>query len=171
VYHRSRSLHRWVGAVACLFLLSLAVTGFLLATKDRIAWLRPPAAEALPVTTASEIVTIERAVESAFAVGLAELKSLKDIDRVDYRPKDNIFKVLSKEGYHEVQVDGKTGKVLSVAPRRDQFIEDVHDLSFFGDLFHAYLLPTVGIGLATLAVTGVILFSTPFIRRWKFRRN
>jgi uncharacterized iron-regulated membrane protein len=171
VYHRSRALHRWIGLGASLFLFTLAVTGFLLATKNRIAWVRPAAAVGGEIVTEAEIVTIEAAVQAAYAVGLAELKTLEDIDRVDYRPGDNIFKILSKEGYHEVQVDGKTGRVLSVNPRRDQFIEDIHDMSFFSDALHDWGLPTVGLCLATLAATGIGLFFTPVVRRWRFRHK
>jgi uncharacterized iron-regulated membrane protein len=90
---------------------------------------------------------------------------------VDYRPKSNIFKVISKEGYREVQVDGKTGKALSDHFRNDQFTEDIHDLSFFGDTPHDYFLPLVALALFALASSGIGLFLTPIVRRRKFERE
>jgi uncharacterized iron-regulated membrane protein len=149
----------------------LAVTGFFLATKKRFAWMQPPPAEAAKVVNEAEIISVEEAVKAAYARGHKELQSLDDIDRVDYRPGDNIFKVISNDGYIEIQVDGKTGKVLSDSFRNDQLMEDIHDLSFFADLAHAWLLPAVAIGLATLAITGVTLFLTPVYRRWQFNKT
>ncbi len=170
MYHRSRTLHRWFGVGAAVFLLLLAVTGFLLANKSRVAWLRPPEVEAAKVGEPAEIASMDAIVTSAFAVGLAELRTMKDIDRVDYRPKSNIFKVVSKAGYHEVQVDGKSAKVLSVAKRNDQWIEDMHDLSLFSDWANAWVLPVVAVALGLLGATGIGLFFTPVVRRMKYRK-
>ena len=109
--------------------------------------------------------------EAALAAGLPELKERKDIDRIDYRPKTNVFKVVSKEGYHEVQVDGSSGKVLNIAKRNDQFIEDLHDFSWFHDLAHQYGLPVVATGLFFVAASGIGIFLVPVVRRWKYKRN
>jgi uncharacterized iron-regulated membrane protein len=160
-----------VGVVLSVFLLLISVTGFLLANKSRVAWLRPPEVDAAKVSSPEQIRPISEVVAAAFAVGLPELKKMGDIDRVDYRPKSNVFKVVSKAGYHEVQVDGATGKVLSVAKRNDQWIEDLHDLSFFSDSAHAWILPVVGLGLGALALSGIGLFFTPVVRRWRFKRK
>jgi hypothetical protein len=61
--------------------------------------------------------------------------------------------------------------VLSVSNRNDQFVENVHDLSFFGDPVHDWLLPLVAVGLFTLGVTGTYMFSVPVFRRAKYRRT
>jgi uncharacterized iron-regulated membrane protein len=171
MYRNARQTHKWIGISLSLFLALLAVTGFFLATKKRFAWMQPPPAEAAQIFLPSEIVTVEMALKAAFALGHDNLQRFEHVDRVDYRPKDNIFKVISNEGYIEVQVDGKTGKVLSSSFRNDQLMEDIHDLSFFADLAHAWLLPAVAIGLATLAATGVAIFMTPVYRRWQFRKR
>jgi uncharacterized iron-regulated membrane protein len=171
MYRGARQLHKWFGVALALFLTVIAVTGFFLATKKRFAWLQPPPAQAAELMVAAEIISIDRALTSAFDLDHKHLKSLEDVDRVDYRPKDNIFKILSNDGYLEVQVDGKTGKVLSSSFRNDQLMEDIHDLSFFSDLAHAWLLPVVAVGLATLGMTGVALFATPIYRRWQFKRS
>lgn len=171
MYHRLRSLHRWIGLLAALFLLVIAVTGFLLATKGRFGWIRPPEAEGGSLETLAQVVSVEQAVEAAFAVGLSELSTLADIDRVDYRPRSNVFKILSRKGYKEVQVDGSSGRVLSVANRTDQLAEDIHDLSFFGKWFHENWLPVVAVLLFGLSLTGIYVFFNPVLRRWKFKRN
>lgn len=171
MYHRTRWLHRWIGVFGALFLAIIAVTGFLLATKGTFGWVRPPETEGEKIAAPSEIVSMERVVDSVFRENLAELRTMKDIDRVDYRPKSNIFKVTSKQGYREVQVDGKSGKVTSVGIRNDQLAEDIHDLSFFADALHAYGLPLVAIFLLFLAISGVGMFFVPVVRRYKFRKK
>lgn len=171
MYHRLRSLHRWVGLAASMFLIVIAATGFLLATKGTFGWIRPPEQEGARIEGFDEVISVDRVAKAAFAVGLEKLRERGHIDRIDYRPKSNIFKVVSKEGYHEVQVCGKTGEVLSVAFRTDQLAEDIHDLSWFSDLLHAYWLPVVAVLLFTLGCTGVWIFFVPVVRRIKFRRS
>lgn len=169
MYHRFRSLHRWIGVLAGLALLLIAGTGFLLATKKTTDWIRPLERKGTPVETLQEVVTVDAAAQAAFALDLPEIQSLKDIDRIDYRPKSNVFKVVSKKGYKEVQVDGATGKVLNVAKRNDQFIEQLHDFSWFHDYANLYGLPVVALGLFFLAASGIGIFFVPVIRRRKFK--
>ena len=170
MYRFTRQSHRWVGLVASLFLALIALTGIALALKSKIGALRPPEANAEKVESPAEIAPMDQIVSSVFALGNQDLDSMDDIDRVDYRPKSNIFKVVSKKAYLEVQVDGKTAKVLSVAPRNDQGSEDIHDLSFFKDEFRVTILPVVGAALAILAFSGIGLFFTPVYRRWHFKK-
>jgi len=166
-----RNWHKWIGVVLAIALATIAVTGFLLATKGTFGWVRPPEKKSEFETVLAEVVSIDRAAQAAFELGIAELQSHKDIDRIDYRPKHNVFKVVSKKGYHEVQVDGKTGKVLQVARRNDQLAEDIHDLSFFHDLAKDWGLPFVAIALLALSISGVCMFFTPILRRAKFNRD
>ena len=142
MYRGSRTFHRWLGLGASIFLVLIAITGFFLANKDRFGWLRPPPAKAQEIQSAGEVISIQQAVEAAFALGHPELQRFDQIDRVDYRPGKNIFKVISNDDYREVQVDGKTGKVLSSSFRYDQLTEDFHDMSFFSDVAKLWLLPS-----------------------------
>ncbi|MBX3119134.1 MAG: PepSY domain-containing protein [Fimbriimonadaceae bacterium] len=171
MFRFTRSLHKIIGLIAALFLAIIAVTGFLLATKDTFGWIKPPSSKGAKMESFGEVVPMNQVGEAVFALGIAELKVWADIERVDYRPSKNIFKVLSERGYHEIQVDGKTGEVLSVSSRNDQLSEDIHDLSFFADWMHAYWLPVVAVILLTLAISGVGMYFTPVVRRWKFKRK
>lgn len=171
MYHPTRTLHRWAGITASLFLILISATGFLLATKGTFGWIRPPEVAGAQIVHAHEIVPLSIAAEAAFALGIAELQDLNDIDRIDYRPDKNHFKIVSKRGYHEVQVDGRTGKVLQIAKRNDQLAEDIHDLSYFADWAHDYGLPAVAVLLFALGTTGIIIFTVPILRRARFRRN
>jgi uncharacterized iron-regulated membrane protein len=171
MYHKIRSWHRTAGVIACLFLIVISATGFLLANKSRFAWMRPPARQGGVVMTMAEVISIERAIEAAIGLNRQQIRHHQDIERVDYRPDKNIFKVISNDGYLEVQVDGKTGEVLSASFRTDQLTEDIHDLSFFTDWLHDYGLSVVAILLFTLASSGIVIYSVPFIRRGRYKRN
>lgn len=170
MYHFLRSLHRWAGLISSIFILLIAATGFLLATKGSFGWVRPPEQKGSEISSLSETVTLLKAAEAAYAHGNPHIKTIKDIDRIDYRPKSNIFKIVSKEGYQEIQVDGATGEVLSVAFRTDQLAEDLHDLSYFSDGLHTYWLPIIAILLFTLGCSGIWIFFVPIYRRFKYKR-
>lgn len=171
MYHRTRSLHRWIGFISSLFLAVISVTGFFLAMKGQFSFMRPPVQEATKLGKVEDILPLAQVLQIAFDQGHAELSDIKKVDRVDYRPKDNVFKVVSKDGYREIQVDGTDGKVVSNAFRNDQLMEDIHDMSFFADVAHGYLLPVVAVGLCFLSISGIIIFLTPIIRRWKFKHR
>jgi uncharacterized iron-regulated membrane protein len=171
MYRNTRQFHKWAGVFLALFLVLIAATGVLLAMKDRLDWVRPTEHSGTGVESMAEVISIHDAIEVAIAQGDPNLTSFRDIDRVDFRPRRNVFKVLSREGYVEFQIDGSTGEVLQKAQRTDQFIEDLHDFSFFADWAHSWLLPVVGLGLFGLALTGIFMFGTPVVRRWQFKRK
>jgi len=171
MFRRLRTIHKWIGVVAALFLVLISATGFLLAIKDRANAIRPSTQKGQKVTGLAQVVSLDVAANAAFAVGLPELKTLEDIDRFEYNTSKNVFKVLSTKAYHEVQVDGATGKVLSVGTRNDQMFEDIHDLSFFNDFLHDWWLPVVAVGLFCLAFSGLWIFFVPVVRRWKYNRT
>lgn len=171
MFHFLRTTHRWIGITASLFLLVIATTGFLLATKDTFGWVKPPTHEGQEVGGLDQVVTLDQAARSAFALGIEELKTREDIERIDYRPEKNVFKIVTHRGYHEVQVCGRTGEVLNVAKRVDQIAEDIHDLSYFAERLKLYGLPIVAVLLFALGLSGICIYFIPVIRRWKFNRK
>lgn len=171
MYRTLRALHKWIGLFACLFLAVIAFTGFLLAIKKRAEWLQPATRDGGDITTAAEVISMEAAYEAARSAGGVGFEEFRKLDRVDYRSKQNVFKFRSEDGLMEVQVDGKTGDVLSVSPRRDQLMENIHDMNFFAEWAHAWVLPIVALGLFFLGVSGCIMFFVPVVRRWKFKRR
>ena len=171
MFHFLRTTHRWIGITASIFLIVIASTGFLLATKDTFGWVKPPTHDGQEVAGLGEVVSLDRAAQSAFSLGIPELKTREDIERIDYRPEKNVFKIVTHRGYHEVQVCGRTGDVLNVATRVDQIAEDIHDLSFFEERIKLYGLPIIALLLFGLGVTGVCIYFVPVVRRWKYKRR
>jgi len=171
MYHLFRSFHRWLGIIGALALIVIASTGFLLATKDTFGWVKPKTHSGADMAELSEVVSLDTAAKSAFALGIPELQSHEDIDRIDYRPEKNVFKIVSLSGYHEVQVCGKTGDVLNVAKRVDQMAEDIHDFRYFSEKLHLIGSPVVAVLLFGLGATGITIFFVPVVRRWRYRRQ
>lgn len=169
MYKGIRNIHKWAGLVACLFLMVISFTGFFLAIKGKVDWMRPKTQTGAEYSQLSDLVSVGLVMESAFAAGYAELSAIEHIDRLEFHAEDRIWKVLSKKGYREVQVDGVTGEVLSKGQRNDQMFEDLHDMSFFAELWHEWGLPIVGILLFFLSLSGVVMFFVPVFRRWKFK--
>ncbi|MEM9600436.1 MAG: hypothetical protein AAF926_05405, partial [Pseudomonadota bacterium] len=95
-----------------------------------------------------------------------------DIDRIDVRTDKGIAKILAKSGW-EIQIDTRTADVLSVAYRRSDLIESLHDGSFFSDAVKLYVFLPTGILLLIMWGTGVYLFLIPQLtkRRKRLRRE
>lgn len=146
-------------------------TGLLLAWKKKADWLQPPTQKGASLDSAAQITSLDKIANAVFAKGIDDLKSLDDIDRFELHTGKGVFKITSKNGYHEVQVNAETAEVLSVSKRNDQMVEDIHDLSFFNEAFRETVLPVVALCLIALGLSGIIMFFTPIYRRWQFNRT
>lgn len=171
MYRWWRQAHKVVGIGAAFFLLVMAVTGFLLSLKGEIPWMRPPVGKAEKVESLAEVVSVDVVTQAAISAGRPDLRTADDIDRIDYRPGKNIFKVISARGYSEVQVDGKTGEVVAVGNRNDQLVEDIHDLSFFDERLRTTVSPVIALALAMMALSGVVIWTVPILRRRKHAQS
>ncbi len=161
----NRKVHRWGAVLIALPLLIVVVTGLMLQVKKQFTWVQPATVKGsgkTPRLTMDDLLTKLKGVPEAEVDGWA------DVDRVDVRPKDGIYKVTCKNS-HEVQVDFTTGEVLQVAVRRSDLIESFHDGSVFGDGVKLYVFLPAAVVLLVLWVTGLILFAHPW---WvKLRRK
>ncbi len=166
-----RVWHRYLGISLAVLLLISAVTGILLSLKKEIDILQPATqngktellADWKPLHELAEIGS------SHFYEKFPEQKN-NVIDRLDVRPSKGIVKILFEEGHWEVQVDGASGAILSVAKRNSDWIESLHDGSIISDLFKLIAMNFLGIGLILLMSTGLWLWYGPgLVRRWKKR--
>lgn len=170
MYRFLRSLHKIVGLIGSLFLITISVTGFLLALKGQFTAIKPATTKGTSVGIA-DMVHPGVALEAAFAKNLPGLATMKDINRLELHADKNVYKITSKEYFHEVQVDAGTGKVLSVGTRNDQLFENIHDLSFFKPVFRETVLPFIALILFILGTSGVIIYFVPVFRRIKHRKT
>jgi len=165
-----RRFHKWFGVPLIIFFLVIGVTSILLAWKKK--------AELLPPTHKSEVENGTWILPSEM-VGIGEEEMIKlgrdpEVDRIDIRPDKGIAKVTFKTHFTEVQVDGYSGRVLSIETRHSDWIEKVHD----GSIIDFYWTGEEGakltystltsIGLIFLAFSGFFLWYSPkVIRRLK----
>lgn len=159
-----RSLHKVLGMSLAFFVFVSSTTGVLLGWKKNVPLLQPTT----PMGTSAQLTEwIPLAEVAKFAILAVNSTTGREntIDRMDVRPDKGVIKVLFKEGYWEAQVDGKTGNVLSVARRHSDWIEHVHDGSIISEIVKLIYTNIIGVGLITLAGSGLWLWYGPKIIR------
>ncbi len=166
-----RSYHKYVGLGIGLILLISALTGIFLAWKKDIDLLQPPTqkGEASELTAWLPLQQLADSAQLAMWHYHPEGKDLA-IDRMDVRPAKGVIKVLFEKGWWEVQVDGSTGRVLSIARRHSDWIEKVHDGSIVSDGFKLLSMNVLGIGCLVMIATGLWLWYGPKVYR-QMRRH
>ena len=161
--------HKWTGIILAAVFSVTAVTGFLLLLKKDYDWIQPPTLEGASGGV-EDFISTQRLFEVVLGAGNPEFRTFDDIDRVDFRPHDRVFKVRSNS-LHEIQVDAITGAVLSQDYRVSDFLESVHDGSFIAGWFHEWVMPVAACGLLFLAFSGLWLWLEPKYRKAKRRRR
>ena len=166
-----RVLHRWMGLTLAILLIISAITGILLALKKEVALIQPPTQKGVSKNLADwkPLHELSRTAQEAFYKIHPEQKN-NLVDKLDVRPSKGIVKVLFEKGYWEVQVDGVSGEVKSIAKRHSDWIEHLHDGSIISDGFKLFSMNFLGLGLLFLIATGVWLWYGPRrVRREKKR--
>lgn len=144
-------------ALALLVLVVIsATTGILLGWKKNIGALQPPTRESAATDLAEW-----RALDELSAIASRALAAKLGPDAtdrlvpesLDVRPSKGIVKVVFP-GTWEVQVEGGTGVVRSVARRHSDWIESIHDGSIISDGVKLVSMNLLGFGLLVLSASG-----------------
>lgn len=160
-----RAIHHWGALVVALPLGVTCVAGLLLMVKKDVAWIQPPT----HIGSAPHIVppvSVPELFAAAASVPEAHIDGWGDVARMDLQPGKGIVKFVSTSRV-EVQIDTATVKVLSVARRRSDLIESLHDGSFFASWTKHYLFLPSAVVLFVLWLTGLYMFFTTRIVRWR----
>jgi uncharacterized iron-regulated membrane protein len=164
----SRKLHRWGAVITCVPLLLVIVTGLLLQVKKQVTWVQPATVKGTSKIPAIDWPQILAATSS---VSQSSVETWDDIDRVDVRPSKGMCKVQCKNRY-EVQIDLSSGDVLAVNYRRSDFIESLHDGSFFSDGAKLWVFLPSGLIVLGLWFTGAYLWWLPIgVKRRKRKKK
>ena len=163
-----RKIHHWGSIMVALPLLLMIGAGILLMLKKEITWIQPETVRGS--TDGVPTLSLDQMFLAAKQVPEAADWIWEDLERVDFKPGKGVVKFVGGNDY-EVQVDTHTGEILQVAYRRSDFIESLHDGSFFSDGVKLYLFLPAGIVLFVLWATGLYLFFLPYLQRRKKRVN
>tara|TARA_R110002126_G_scaffold75749_3_gene188994 strand:+ start:8046 stop:8558 length:513 start_codon:yes stop_codon:yes gene_type:complete len=163
----NRKVHRVGALLVAAPALVILVTGLVLQLKKDWAWVQPATVSG---STTELAISWERVLEIAGAVPEAKVETWADIDRLDVRPSKGMLKVRCENGW-EVQIDTLSGAVLSSEQRRSDWLESLHDGSWFSDKVKLLVFLPAGILLLILWGTGVYLWLLPHLvrRRRKVR--
>jgi len=149
-----RKIHYWTAIVTALPLGIVLLSGILLQLKKQWHWVQPPTQQGSAAALNTDYATILKRCQS---VPQAGIENWSDIDRLDIRPGRGVIKVRGKNHW-EIQIDAATGAVLHSAIRRSDWIESLHDGSYFSNtLKNGLFLPAAFITLA-LYISGLRLF-------------
>lgn len=164
----NRVFHRRAAILIALPVLLVIVTGVILQVKKEFTWVQPPTQRGSGV---SPTLPFERILDIAATVPEAEIEGWDDIDRLDVRPGKGMLKVRAKNRW-EIQLDATSGDILQVAYRRSDFIESLHDGSFFHDRAKLWVFLPNGLVLLAMWLTGIYLFFLPYrVKRRRRRRE
>lgn len=162
-----RKVHHW-GSIFIALPLGIAIcAGILLMLKKEIDWIQPPTATAASITPAA---TWDDMLDAVKSVPEAQVTDWRDLDRVDLKPDKGVVKFVSRNNW-EVQIDASNGAVLSVAYRRSDIIEKIHDGSYFADWAKLFLFLPSGIVLFVLWLSGLYMFFQPYVAKARKRRR
>ncbi len=163
-----RKVHRSTGALLFIFFFFISVSGLFL------GWKKNSNGYILPKTQKGTTADLKKwlPVDSLHTIALNTIhnkvpNATFKVDRIDLRKEKGSVKFLFVDSYHEVQLDGATGNVLSIGQRRSDFLENVHDGSivdeYLGTDGYIKLIYTtvMGISLLIFTITGFWLWYGP----------
>ncbi len=162
-----RKVHRWGSILIAIPFLVVIVSGLLLQLKKQVPWVQPPTQKG---TTSELKLSLEELLAAVSKSPEAEIKSWEDVERIDIQPKRGLAKVISKNSW-EVQVDLGTAEILQVAYRRSDWIEAMHDGSWFHPAAKLWVFLPSAVVVLVLWLTGIYLFFLPWTVRWSKKRK
>lgn len=149
----SRKIHYYISWIVFVPLLVVFVTGFLLILRQQFEWIQPT-----KIKTGHSVIekTWSEIYQQARHVTEAEIKQESDVSKVVLRPSRGLVEVFSKNRYH-LQIDGKTGEVLNVAPRYTGLLITLHEGVFFGRWVKSWIFTPTAFFAICLWLTGFVL--------------
>ncbi|HAI97887.1 MAG: hypothetical protein CL866_00485 [Cycloclasticus sp.] len=158
----NRKVHYWGSIICAIPIGIIIITGTILILKKQIEWVQPPTIKGKGITP---LVSFAEIFDASRKVQQANIQSWEDIDRLDIRPSKGVIKVRGKNQW-EIQIDHQSLKILNIAYRRSDFIESIHDGSYFHDNVKLFVFFPSAILLLILWGTGLYLFfKTYFSKR------
>lgn len=164
-----RKIHRTMGVFLFVFFFIIALSGVLLGWKKNSNSLILPKTQVGTSTELRNWLSLKKLNNIADKTLLDTLG--KDItlslNRIDIRKEKGIAKFIYKHNNYGIQIDGVTGKVLSIGKRHSDAIENLHDGSIVDEFlgtngyFKLFYTTAMGIALLLFTITGFWLWYGP----------
>ena len=152
-----RKSHRWGAVVVAIPFLIVLVTGLILQLKKEWHFVQPPTQKGAKLQLD---ISFAQVLSQSQQVPEAAIKTWEDVERLDVRPDKGVIKVQAKNHY-EIQLDSQNGEILQVAYRRSDWLEAMHDGSWFHESAKLYIFLPSAVIVLVLWVSGLYLFFLP----------
>jgi uncharacterized iron-regulated membrane protein len=164
-----RKIHRYSAISLLVFFLIMSLSGLLLGWKKHSGDFLQAKTYKGTSTKLEEWLPIDSldAIASMVLHDSISPTLSSELDRMDIRKEKGVIKFIYVNHYWEIQLDGATGKVLSISKRHSDFIENLHD----GSILDSYLgtngiikllySTIMGLALTSFAITGFWLWYGP----------
>jgi uncharacterized iron-regulated membrane protein len=165
-----RKVHRTLGALLFVLFLIVSVTGLLLGWKKHSGGLLLPKSYSGKSTDPKDWLPVHVLQENAdkFAREQISPDLSLELDRIDFRPDKGMVKFVYIQDYWGIQLDCATGELLHIERRRSDFIENIHDFSYFDNILGTsdgqiklVYTSVIGLALLTFTITGFWLWFGP----------
>ena len=157
-----RSFHRSLALLSALPLVVIFATGVILSLSPKIEWLQPHS----PKLNESVSLTFDQILAIAQKVPEAQIHSWTDVAQIDARPSTGVVRVRALN-YWEIQINGKSGEVIKVAPRWKTLLVELHEGSWFTSWSRTWIFFPTGLCALALWFSGVWLW----LRRPRKRKS
>jgi len=158
----NRLTHNWLSVFIALPILLILITGLLLVLKKDFDWIQPPSQRGEILTVPA--LSLTEIFAKVTSVPQAQNLEWHQFNRIDFKPSKGIVKFVTPDDW-EIQIDPSTGEILSVKIRRSDFIESLHDGSYFGASTKYFLSVPAGISLFVLSLSGLYMFFLPIVKK------
>ncbi|MDH5581550.1 MAG: PepSY domain-containing protein [Bdellovibrionales bacterium] len=144
-----RIIHEYLSLITAPYLFIVILTGVFLLVRNDFNFIKPK----LKQSSSKEITISHPEVLNSLS-----LKNWDSISHYRVYPSKGHILVRFKDG-QQVQLDGKTGEVLSQGQLMTPLLIKLHEGSFFGGKFGRYFFLLLGLMFLTLFGTGVYLLT------------
>jgi uncharacterized iron-regulated membrane protein len=165
-----KKIHKWGALATSLPLLIITITGILLTFRTSCTRIQPETQigsfqlSEMPLLPVEEVVTIAQSVPEA------GIRGWPDIQSVEVKLQKGIYSVRTKNNY-EVQVDFRTGVILSRAPRLTSLLVQLHEGSFFKSPIILNFFKMTGIIFFILYLSGIIVLANSYYQLFKKHKS
>ena len=164
-----RKVHRTTGAFLFVFFFIISITGFLLGWKKNSNELLLPNTHQGTSSNLEDwksLTELNNIANGILHDSIDNTLSL-ELDRIDIRKEKGIVKFIYENHANEVQLDGATGKLLSIGKRHSDTVENIHDGSILDRYFNTngyiklFYTTLMSLALLTFSITGFWLWYGP----------